>query len=178
MDVTAYIYGYHGDLNETVLIGDVDDESKHLCMTAYKCLQRGIETVKPGARYRDIGEEVTKLATQRKCSVVKSYCGHGIGTLFHCAPNIPHYAKNKAVGSMKEGHVFTIEPMINAGDWRDETWPDGWTAVTRDGKRSAQYEHTMVVTSDGVEILTRRNEDSPRVFPWTEAESVGIVPGS
>ena len=103
MDVTAYIYGYHGDLNETVLIGDVDDESKHLCMTAYKCLQRGIETVKPGTRYRDIGEEVTKLATQRKCSVVKSYCGHGIGTLFHCAPNIPHYAKNKAVGSMKEG---------------------------------------------------------------------------
>ena len=178
VDVTAYIYGYHGDLNETVLIGDVDDESKHLCMTAYKCLQRGIETVKPGARYRDIGEEVTKVATQRKCSVVKSYCGHGIGTLFHCAPNIPHYAKNKAVGSMKEGHVFTIEPMINAGDWRDETWPDGWTAVTRDGKRSAQYEHTMVVTSDGVEILTRRNEDSPRVFPWTEAESVGIVPGS
>ena len=167
-----------GDLNETVLIGDVDDESKHLCTTAYKCLQRGIETVKPGARYRDIGEEVTKLATQRKCSVVKSYCGHGIGTLFHCAPNIPHYAKNKAVGSMKEGHVFTIEPMINAGDWRDETWPDGWTAVTRDGKRSAQYEHTMVVTADGVEILTRRNEDSPRVFPWTDGESEGVVPGS
>ena len=74
--------------------------------------------------------------------------------------------------------TFTVEPMINAGDWRDETWPDGWTAVTRDGKRSAQYEHTMVVTADGVEILTRRNEDSPRVFPWTEAESVVIVPGS
>ena len=76
------------------------------------------------------------------------------------------------------GNVFTIEPMINAGDWRDETWPDGWTAVTRDGKRSAQYEHTMVVTSDGVEILTRRNEDSPRVFPWTDGESEGVVPGS
>ena len=178
VDVTAYIYGYHGDLNETVLIGDVDDASKHLCMTAYKCLQKGIETVKPGTRYRDIGEEVTKLATRRNCSVVKSYCGHGIGTLFHCAPNIPHYAKNKAVGAMKEGHVFTIEPMINAGDWRDETWPDGWTAVTRDGQRSAQYEHTMVVTSDGVEILTCRNEDSPKVFPWTEEESKGVVPGS
>lgn len=132
VDVTAYIYGYHGDLNETVLVGGkCDDKAKHLLMTAYKCLQKGIEQVKPGSRYRDIGEEVTKLATRRKCSVVKSYCGHGIGTLFHCAPNIPHYAKNKAVGQMKEGHVFTIEPMINAGDWRDVTWPDGWTAVTK-----------------------------------------------
>ena len=172
IDVTAYIYGYHGDLNETVLVGNTcDDKAKHLLMTAYKCLQKGIEQVKPGARYRDIGEEVTKVATRRNCSVVKSYCGHGIGTLFHCAPNIPHYAKNKAVGQMKEGHVFTIEPMINAGDWRDVTWPDGWTAVTKDGKWSAQYEHTMVVTDDGVDILTARNNTSPHVFPWTEDES-------
>lgn len=132
IDVTAYIYGYHGDLNETVLVGSkCDDKAKHLLMTAYKCLQMGIKQVKPGSRYRDIGEELTTLATRRNCSVVKSYCGHGIGTLFHCAPNIPHYAKNKAVGQMKEGHVFTIEPMINAGDWRDVTWPDGWTAVTK-----------------------------------------------
>ena len=171
VDVTAYFNGYHGDLNETVLIGKCDQKSKHLLMTAYKCLQSGIEVVKPGARYRDIGEEVTKTANKRECSVVKSYCGHGIGTLFHCAPNVPHYAKNKAVGTMKEGHVFTIEPMINAGDWRDHTWPDGWTAVTKDGSRSAQYEHTMVVTADGVELLTARTEDSPRVFPWTDEES-------
>lgn len=172
IDVTAYIYGYHGDLNETVLVGKTcTEKTKHLLMTAYKCLQKGIEQVRPGSRYRDIGEEVTKLATRRNCSVVKSYCGHGIGTLFHCAPNIPHYAKNKAVGSMKEGHVFTIEPMINAGDWRDVTWPDGWTAVTKDGEWSAQYEHTMVVTADGVEILTARNETSPNVFPWTEEEA-------
>jgi len=171
VDVTAYFNGYHGDLNETVLIGKCDQKSEHLLMTAYKCLQSGIEVVKPGARYRDIGEEVTKTANKRECSVVKSYCGHGIGTLFHCAPNVPHYAKNKAVGTMKEGHVFTIEPMINAGDWRDHTWPDGWTAVTKDGSRSAQYEHTMVVTADGVELLTARTEDSPRVFPWTDEES-------
>ena len=171
VDVTAYFNGYHGDLNETVLIGKCDQKSKHLLMTAYKCLQSGIEVVKPGARYRDIGEEVTKTANKRECSVVKSTRGHGIGTLFHCAPNVPHYAKNKAVGTMKEGHVFTIEPMINAGDWRDHTWPDGWTAVTKDGSRSAQYEHTMVVTADGVELLTARTEDSPRVFPWTDEES-------
>ena len=112
-------------MNETVPVGRCDAESLKLLMTAYKCLQKGIEQVKPGARYRDIGEEVTKVAHARGASVVKSYCGHGIGTLFHCAPNIPHYAKNKAVGTMKEGHVFTIEPMINAGDYKDVTWPDG-----------------------------------------------------
>lgn len=92
---------------------------------------------------------------------VRSYCGHGIGDLFHCAPNIPHYAKNKAVGVMKPGQTFTIEPMINQGVWRDRTWPDNWTAVTEDGKRSAQFEHTMLITETGVEILTARLPDSP-----------------
>lgn len=85
------------------------------------------------------------------------YCGHGIGELFHTAPNIPHYTKNKAVGVMKAGHTFTIEPMINAGTWKDTSWPDEWTAVTRDGASSAQFEHTMVVTEDGVEILTAKD---------------------
>lgn len=171
VDVTAFYKGYHGDLNETVPVGRCDANSLRLMMTAYKCLQTGIATVKPGARYRDIGEEVTKVAHARNASVVKSYCGHGIGTLFHCAPNIPHYARNKAVGTMKRGHVFTIEPMINAGDFRDETWPDGWTAVTKDGSRSAQYEHTMAVTAAGVELLTARTETSPNVFPWSDPES-------
>jgi methionyl aminopeptidase len=171
VDVTAYFKGFHGDLNETVPVGRCDAESLKLLMTAYKCLQKGIEQVKPGARYRDIGEEVTKVAHARGASVVKSYCGHGIGTLFHCAPNIPHYAKNKAVGTMKEGHVFTIEPMINAGDYKDVTWPDGWTAVTKDGSRSAQYEHTMAVTAEGVELLTARTATSPNVFPWSDPES-------
>ena len=152
-------------------VGTCDAKSLKLMMTAYKCLQKGISTVKPGARYRDIGEEVTKVAHSRDASVVKSYCGHGIGTLFHCAPNIPHYSRNKAVGTMKEGHVFTIEPMINQGDYKDVTWPDGWTAVTKDGKRSAQYEHTMAVTKDGVELLTARIETSPNVFPWCDPES-------
>jgi methionyl aminopeptidase len=94
-------------------------------------------------------------------NVVRTYCGHGIGDLFHCAPNIPHYAGNKAVGAMKAGQVFTIEPMVNAGSWRDTTWPDGWTAVTTDGARSAQFEHTLVVTEKGCEVLTARLPTSP-----------------
>jgi methionyl aminopeptidase len=170
IDVTAYIYGYHGDLNETVLVGkpeDVDDKSKHLLKVALECLWRGIDAVKPGTRYRDIGDVVTSHAVKNDCSVVKTYCGHGINTLFHCAPNVPHYANNKAVGLMKQGHSFTIEPMINLGDWRDATWPDGWTAVTKDGSRSAQYEHTMVCTADGVDVLTARLPTSPAVFPFT-----------
>ena len=177
IDVTAYIYGYHGDLNETVLVGkpeDVDEKSKHLLKVALECLWRGIDTVKPGARYRDIGDVVTGHATRNNCSVVKTYCGHGINTLFHCAPNVPHYANNKAVGAMKKGHSFTIEPMINLGDWRDITWPDGWTAVTRDGSRSAQYEHTMVCTDDGVEVLTARLPSSPAVFPFIGEDDVDV----
>ena len=94
-------------------------------------------------------------------SVNRTYCGHGIGSLFHCAPNVPHYANNKATGFMKPGHIFTIEPMINAGVHKDITWPDNWTAVTADGQRSAQFEHTLLITETGVEILTKRNEKSP-----------------
>jgi methionyl aminopeptidase len=89
--------------------------------------------------------------------VVRTYCGHGIHRLFHCAPNIPHYSKNKAVGVMRPGHTFTIEPMISEGTWKDEHWPDNWTAVTADGKRSAQFEHTLLITETGVEVLTMAN---------------------
>ncbi|KAG5538600.1 hypothetical protein RHGRI_019240 [Rhododendron griersonianum] len=101
-------------------------------------------SVKPGVRFREIGEVINRHASMAGFSVVKSYCGHGIGELFHCAPNIPHYARNKAVGVMKAGQIYTIEPMINAGVWRDRMWPDGWTSVTADGKRSAQFEHTLL----------------------------------
>lgn len=111
---------------------------------------------RPGTHYRDFGMAINKVAAQNKCSVVTTYCGHGIGTLFHTAPNVPHYARNKAKGVLQVGHVFTIEPMINLGKHRDCLWPDGWTAVTEDGSRSAQFEHTMVVTETGVELLTAR----------------------
>lgn len=94
-------------------------------------------------------------------SVVRTYQGHGVGRMFHQAPSVPHYAGNKAVGFMKPGHVFTIEPMINAGVWKDITWNDKWTSSTADGQRSAQFEHTLLITEDGCEILTARNDKSP-----------------
>lgn len=156
LDVTCYYNGFHGDLNETLFVGNVDDEGKQLVQTAYDCLMAAIAEVKPGVRYRDIGQHIQKVAAANGCSVTRTYCGHGINELFHTAPSVPHYSKNKAVGIMKAGHVFTIEPMINQGVWMDTTWPDDWTAVTRDGKRSAQFEHTMLVTDTGVDILTKR----------------------
>uniref|UniRef100_A0A673IQE9 Methionine aminopeptidase n=1 Tax=Sinocyclocheilus rhinocerous TaxID=307959 RepID=A0A673IQE9_9TELE len=162
IDITVYHNGYHGDLNETFFVGEVDEGAKRLVQTTYECLMQAIDSVKSGIRYRELGNIIQKHAQANGFSVVRSYCGHGIHKLFHTAPNVPHYAKNKAVGVMKPGHVFTIEPMICEGGWQDETWPDGWTAVTRDGKRSAQFEHTLLVTETGCEILTRRLEDNGR----------------
>jgi methionyl aminopeptidase len=131
--------------------------------------------VKPGVPYRKIGDIIQAHADKHGFSVVKTYCGHGIGRLFHGPPSVPHYASkyysdskrhfddfeyfffkdNRAVGTMKAGHVFTIEPMISEGSWKDQLWPDGWTSVTIDGKRSAQFEHTILVTPTGHEVLTR-----------------------
>jgi len=169
IDVTLYHGGFHGDLNETVLCGTtISDADLHLMRTAHGCLWNAIGKVRPGARYRDLGEAVADRAETAGLSVVKTYCGHGIGNLFHCAPNVPHYRHNKAVGLMKPGHVFTIEPMINAGVWRDVTWPDEWTSATADGKRSAQYEHQMVVTETGVDVLTARVPGQSPPLPWEE----------
>jgi len=161
LDVTLYREGMHADLCETFFVGEVDEAGKKLVKGAYDALAVAIEMVKPGVMFRDLGKAITKRANADKLSVVKRYCGHGVGELFHCAPSIPHYTKNKAVGVMRPGMVFTIEPMINEGTWQDITWPDDWTAVTADGKRSAQFEHTMVCTEDGVEVITARLEDSP-----------------
>eukprot|EP00271_Cylindrocystis_brebissonii_P004673 TRINITY_DN16488_c0_g1_i1.p1 TRINITY_DN16488_c0_g1~~TRINITY_DN16488_c0_g1_i1.p1 ORF type:complete len:427 (-),score=35.84 TRINITY_DN16488_c0_g1_i1:927-2207(-) len=167
VDVSVYLDGAHGDLNETYVVGKgASGESKRLIKASLECLERAIAIVKPGVRFREVGDVINRHASSCGFAVVKSYCGHGIGELFHCAPNIPHYAKNKAVGVMKAGQTFTIEPMINAGSWRDRLWADGWTAVTADGSRSAQFEHTLVVTEDGCEVLTARLPTSPAVFPW------------
>ncbi|XP_065191224.1 methionine aminopeptidase 1-like [Sycon ciliatum] len=163
-DITVYHRGFHGDLNETLFVGDVDEKSRDLTKVAYECLMKGIDIVRPGTKFREIGNVIQAHASANGYSVVKSYCGHGINSLFHCAPNVPHYAGNKAVGVMKVGNTFTIEPMINAGSWRDVSWPDDWTAVTRDGKRSAQFEQTLLVTDTGCEILTRRRENDG--LPW------------
>lgn len=140
--MTLYHGGYHGDLNETYYIGEKatnDPDSVRVVETARECLEEAIKLVKPGALFRNYGNAIEKHAKARDCGVVKAYCGHGINSLFHCAPNVPHYAKNKAVGEAKEGMCFTIEPMITLGTHRDKTWPDDWTSVTQDGKRTAQF---------------------------------------
>ncbi|CAH3123419.1 unnamed protein product [Porites lobata] len=162
IDITIYYNGFHGDLNETFFVGEVDEESKQLVKVTYECISQAIAAVKPGVKYREVGNIIQKHAQAHGFSVVKSYCGHGIHELFHTAPSVPHYAKNKAVGVMKPGHTFTIEPMISQGTWRDEIWPDNWTAVTQDGKRSAQFEQTLLVTETGCDILTLRPDDNGR----------------
>ncbi|KAI9757534.1 MAG: Methionine aminopeptidase 1 [Lichina confinis] len=164
IDVTLYHQGYHGDLNETYYVGDrarADPETVRVVETARECLEAAVALVKPGMLFRDPGTIIEKHARARCCTVVKTYCGHGINQLFHCAPSIPHYAKNKAVGTAKPGMCFTIEPMISLGTHRDKTWPDDWTSVTADGRLSAQFEHTLLVTETGVEVLTARKADSP-----------------
>ena len=138
------------------------------CNISHVCLCCGYfkhVIVRPGKLYRDIGGVISKYIDQQHLSVVKSYCGHGIGRLFHTSPNVPHYRRNKGIGVMKPGHIFTIEPMINMGTFHDTIWPDDWTAVTRDGKWSAQFEHTLLVTETGCDVLTARLPDSPFCVP-------------
>lgn len=156
VDISVFYKGHHSDLNETFPVGAIDADSERLVRTAYECLDAAIQMCKPGVMYRELGPVITRHAQQNDCSVVTTYCGHGIGKLFHCPPNVPHHRKNKAVGVMRPGHTFTIEPMINLGTHTDNTWPDGWTAVTTDGKRSAQFEQTLLITDDGCEVLTAR----------------------
>lgn len=170
LDLSVYLNGYHGDCNETHCVGNVDFEGKRLVKASYDSLQAAIKLVRPNALFRDFGEAVSNSIRRHNYSSVKSYCGHGIGHLFHCAPNIPHYARNKAVGTCKPNMVFCIEPMINAGDYRDTHWADEWTATTIDGKRSAQFEHTILCTPEGYELLTARTENSKK-FWWEEPEN-------
>lgn len=164
LDVSLYHGGYHGDLNETYYIGEkalADPDSVRVVEAARECLDQAIALVKPGMAFKDPGTVIEKHAKSKGCSVIKTYCGHGVNSLFHCAPNVPHYAKNKAVGIAKPGMTFTIEPMISLGTYKDKTWPDDWTSVTQDGMRTAQFEHTLLVTETGVEVLTARAADSP-----------------
>ena len=164
LDITIRLSGYHGDLNETYYVGKGGAASKtaqKLMDCTRRALDRAIAHCRPGRRFRDLGEIIADEAARGGYASVKDFCGHGIGELFHCAPNVPHYAKNKAVGVMKEGMTFTIEPMFNeSSSHKVVHWPDGWTAVTTNGARSAQYEHTLLITSDGVEVLTARTENS------------------
>jgi len=165
IDITVFYKGFHADLNETYLVGNVDKESKELVRTSYESMMAAVNEVRPGRYFREFGKYIQKRAKEGGCMVTKTYCGHGIGKDFHSAPSVPHYFPNKAKHVCRPGIVFTIEPMINLGTSKDVMWEDNWTAVTKDGKRSAQFEHTLLVTKDGVEILTARTQNSVR-FWW------------
>lgn len=148
--------GFHGDTSATFYIGEPSEEAKRVVETARRCLELGLEQVRPGAYVGDIGAAIQEYAEAQGCSVVRDFVGHGIGKSFHMEPSIPHYGRRGKGVRLKAGMVFTIEPMINIGDWRCRLLDDGWTAVTVDGSLSAQFEHTLAVTREGCEVLTRR----------------------
>jgi methionyl aminopeptidase len=156
IDVTPLVDGYHGDTSRTFFVGTPSPKAKKLVEVTEECLRRGIAEVKPGARIGDIGAAIQEYAEGHGFSVVRDFVGHGVSNVFHTAPEIPHYGTRGKGKRLRSGMVFTIEPMINEGTWEVEVLGDGWTAVTRDRKLSAQFEHTLAVTEDGVEILTLR----------------------
>lgn len=160
IDVTVIKNGYHGDTSKMFLLGKPSVLVERLARVTQECLYLGIETVRPGATLGDIGHAIQKHAEAQNFSVVREFCGHGIGKVFHDEPQIVHYGKAGKGAVIELGQTFTIEPMINAGKRDLRILPDGWTAVTKDHKPSAQWEHTLLVTADGVEVLTKRTEES------------------
>lgn len=159
IDITTYLNKFHGDTNKTFLVGNVDPKIKKLVDVTYECLMAGINQVKPGGHIGDIGAAIMEIAHGHGYSVVEDYCGHGIGREFHEAPQVVHVGKRGTGPQMKPGMTFTIEPMINIGAKDCRVLKDGWTVVTRDKSWSAQFEHTILVTETGHEILTLRNEE-------------------
>jgi methionyl aminopeptidase len=154
LDVTCFRDGVHGDTNATFFVGEVDEESRRLVQVTRECLMLGIEAVKPGRPISDIGHAIETHARKHRLGVVRAFIGHGIGEQFHTDLQILHYYDSGANTIMRPGMTFTIEPMITIGRHQHLLWDDGWTAVTVDGKRTAQFEHTILVTEDGAEILT------------------------
>ena len=160
IDITVIKDGYFGDTSKMFLVGNTPEWANRLCQVTQECLYKGIEIVRPGTRLGDIGEVIQKHAESHGYSVVREYCGHGIGTVFHEEPQILHYGKAGTGLELKEGMTFTIEPMINLGKKETRLLGDGWTAITKDRKLTAQWEHTLVVTADGYEIFTLRNDET------------------
>ncbi|WP_417581801.1 type I methionyl aminopeptidase [Nitrincola sp.] len=161
IDITVIKNGYHGDTSQMFYVGNVPAHAQRLCEITQECLYKGIALVKPGARLGDIGEVIQRYAESNHYSVVREYCGHGIGSEFHEDPQVLHYGKAGTGDVLLEGMCFTIEPMINAGKRQVKlSKRDGWTVETADRRLSAQWEHTLLVTADGVEVLTRRKEES------------------
>jgi methionyl aminopeptidase len=154
LDVTAFKEGVHGDCNATFFVGDVPEESRKLVQVTKECMWKGIEAVKPGLPINVVGKAIEEHAKKHKYGVVRVFVGHGIGEEFHNDIQVPHYYDPRATMTMQPGMTFTIEPMITLGSWRHVQWDDGWTAVTSDGRRTAQFEHTILVTDTGVDVLT------------------------
>ncbi len=161
LDVTTYVDGVHGDTNATFLVGDVDEPSRRLVEVTRECLDRAIAVVRPGVPLNAIGQTIQQHAEGNGYGVVRTFIGHGIGEQFHTDLQIPHYYEPRLTRPIEEGMTFTIEPMITMGDHRHRMWDDGWTAVTVDHRRTAQFEHTLVVTTDGCEVLTRPSTALP-----------------
>ncbi|MFG1347502.1 type I methionyl aminopeptidase [Xanthobacter autotrophicus DSM 431] len=159
-DITLEKGGYIADSSKTFLIGNVAPTAKRLVRTTYEALWKGIRAVRPGARLGDIGSAIERHAKQNGYSVVREYCGHGIGREMHEAPQVLHFGQPGTGLTLREGMVFTIEPMLNQGRRTVRTEDDGWTVVTADGKLSAQFEHTVAVTRDGVRVLTLRPDEA------------------
>lgn len=159
IDITVIKDGFHGDTSKMFVVGDASVMAKRICRVSHECLVKGIELVKPGVHLGDIGHAIQQHAESNNCSVVREYCGHGIGRQFHEEPQVLHYGNPGTKEILEPGMTFTIEPMINAGKRQVKLLPDGWTVVTRDRSLSAQWEHTILVTDDGCEVLTKLPDD-------------------
>ena len=170
IDVTVIKNRYHGDTSKMFFIGTPSSEAKRIVQVAHECLLIGIDCVGPGVRLGDVGYAIYQHAQKNRCSVVRDYCGHGIGLVFHEEPQVLHYGTPGTGAVLLPGMTFTIEPMINLGKCHTRLLPDDWTVVTKDRSLSAQWEHTLLVTEHGVEILTLRDEERtehlvPQVTP-------------
>ena len=160
IDVTVLKDGWHGDTSKMFLVGKTQPHNQRLVKVTQECLYKAIEVVRPGARLGDIGAVIQQHAEQNHYSVVEDYCGHGIGKVYHDEPQVLHYGKFGTGLELKAGMCFTIEPMINQGKKHTKLLSDGWTVETKDGRNSAQWEHTIAVTEQGFEVLTKRSEEN------------------
>ncbi len=167
IDVTLIVDGWHGDTSRMYSVGAISRRAERLIEVTYEALRLGVEQVKPGNTLGHIGAAIQKFAEDQRCSVVRDFCGHGLGRLFHDRPNILHYGEAGDGAVMEPGMLFTIEPMINLGKPQVKVLSDGWTAVTRDRELSAQFEHTVGVTETGVEVFTH----SPAGLEWPSRQS-------
>jgi len=161
LDVTIFLDGMHGDCSATYLVGDVDPASRQLVKVTHECMMLGIQAAKPGKPVSDIGKAIEAHANAFGYGVVRAYCGHGIAEKFHTSLQVPHYFEPGSSRRLQVGQTFTIEPMISLGTWDHRVWSDKWTAVTADGERSAQFEHTVLITEKGAEVLTIVPGDKP-----------------